>query len=84
MAEQKDVCSPLLIKTPKSKLTAEQPSTKKHRNLPKNISYSQRQRRSHNEMVGGGAIMIKSNPIPAGWATQKLENNYTTEVFPLE
>ena len=27
--------------------------------------------------------MIKSNPIPTGWATHKLENNNTGEVFPL-
>ena len=31
-----------------------------------------------------GAITIKSNPITAGWVTHKLENNYTTEVHPLE
>ena len=30
------------------------------------------------------AITIKSNPITAGWVTHKLENNYTTEVHPLE
>ena len=31
-----------------------------------------------------GANMIKSNPIPAGWSTHKLENNCTTEVLPQE
>ena len=31
-----------------------------------------------------GAITIKSNPITTGWVTHKLENNYTTEVHPLE
>ena len=31
-----------------------------------------------------GAITVKSNPITAGWVTHKLENNYTTEVHPLE
>ena len=31
-----------------------------------------------------GAITIKSNPITAGWMTRKLENSYTTEVYPLE
>ena len=31
-----------------------------------------------------GAITINSNPIAAGWVTHKLENNYTTEVHPLE
>ena len=30
-----------------------------------------------------GAITIKSNPIPVGWVTYKLENNNTKEVFPL-
>ena len=31
-----------------------------------------------------GAITIKSNAITIGWVTHKLENNYTTEVHPLE
>ena len=34
-------------------------------------------------MVGGGTTAIKSNPVPAGWVTHKLEN-YTTEVLPQE
>ena len=31
-----------------------------------------------------GTIMIKSNHIPARWVTHRLENNYTTEILPLE
>ena len=31
-----------------------------------------------------GTITMKSNPITAGWVTHKQENNYTTEVHPLE
>ena len=31
-----------------------------------------------------GAITIKSNLIPAGWATHKLLNNYSTEVLSQE
>ena len=27
--------------------------------------------------------MIKSSPIPAGWATHKLENNNTKKILPL-
>ena len=27
--------------------------------------------------------MIKSNPIPPGWVTHKLENNNTKEILPL-
>ena len=30
-----------------------------------------------------GEIMIKLNPIPAGWATHKLENNNNKEVLTL-
>ena len=30
-----------------------------------------------------GAIMIKSNPIPAWWVTHRLENNNTKEILPL-
>jgi len=30
-----------------------------------------------------GAITVKSNPIPVGWATHKLENNNTKEVLSL-
>ena len=31
-----------------------------------------------------GANSVKSNPIPIGWATHELENNYITEVLPQE
>ena len=31
-----------------------------------------------------GWITVKSNPITAGWVTDRLENTYTTEVHPLE
>ena len=31
-----------------------------------------------------GAIRVKSNPITAGWVTHRLENTYTTEVYPME
>ena len=53
MAEQKDVISQHLARTPESKLAAGQSSTGRHWNSPKKIPHIQRQRRSHNEMVGG-------------------------------
>ena len=53
MEKQKDLISPSLMKTSKSQLTAEQPSTKKGQNLPIKIYYFQRQRRSHSETAGG-------------------------------
>ena len=74
----------LLVRAPESQLTAEQSSTRGHWNSPKKIPHIQGQGRSHNEMVGGGTITIKSNPMAAGWVTNKLENTYTTEGQPLE
>ena len=53
MAEQKDVLSLPLAKTLESQLTAEKSSTVRHWNSPKKIPHIQRQRKSHNEMVGG-------------------------------
>ena len=51
----------------------------------KRITYVQRQRRCCNEMGGGPLTIksIKSNSIPTGWATHKLENNNTKGVLPL-
>ena len=42
-----------LARTPDSQLTAEQSLTGRHWNSPEKIPHIQRQRRSHNEMVGG-------------------------------
>ena len=53
MAEYKDVLSLPLVRTPESQLAAGQSSTRRHWNSPKKIPHIQRQRRSHNEMVGG-------------------------------
>ena len=53
MAEQKDMLSLPLLRTPESQLTAEQSLTGRHWNSPKKIPYIQRQRTSHNETVGG-------------------------------
>ena len=69
--------SPLLMKTPKS-----QPSTKKNAGTyQKDIIHPKQQplwdgRRNE--------ITIKSNLMPAGWATHTLENHYATEVLPQE
>ena len=53
MAEYKDVLSLPLARTPESQLAAGQSSTGRHWNSPKKILHIQRQRRSHNETVGG-------------------------------
>ena len=84
---KKDVSLPLLRKTPKSQRTAEQLSTKKCWTLTKKISYIQRQRRkSIIMMVGGhGCDKIKSHAHwGRGGVSQRLENNYITEVLPQE
>ena len=53
MAEQKDVLSLPLARTPELQLDAGQSSTGRHWNSPKMIPHIQRQRRSYNETVGG-------------------------------
>ena len=56
--------SPLLTRALESQLTAEQPSTKKHCNLPKKIPYIQGQRGSHGEKVGGTQSWWNQVPYP--------------------
>ena len=53
MREFKKIFRLLLVRAPESQLTAEQSLTGRHWNSPKIIPHIQRQRRSHNEMVGG-------------------------------
>ena len=53
---------------------------KKGWNLPKKVLYVQRQRRSHNEMVGGALLWYQIPYLPGGWHTQ--ENNYITGALP--
>ena len=54
MAEYKDMCLSPPVRTPKLQLVVEQPSTGGHWNpQKKKILHIQRQRRSHNETVGG-------------------------------
>ena len=53
MVEYKDMLSLPLVRTPESQLAAGQSSTGRHWNLPKKIPHIERQRRTHNEKVGG-------------------------------
>ena len=84
---EKDMSAPHLMKTPKSKLTAKQPLTKKkkntetyHKRYPTSKDKEEATRQSE------GAMVIKSNPIPPlpEWATHKGENNLITELPPQE
>ena len=75
---------PLLTKTPKSQLTAEQPSTKKCWNLPKKATLHPKTKRRPQWDSRRGTIMINSNLVSTRWATHKLENNYTRDIIPQE
>lgn len=73
MAEQKDVRSPLLTKTPKLQLTAEQTSTTTTKcwNPPRKMRYVLTKKPQYDDRRG--AISIKSDPVPVRRATHKLE-----------
>ena len=70
------------MKTPKSQVTAEQPLTKKHWNLPKKDTLHPKTKRKPQREGRSGAIMINSNPIllrglPTNWKAimpQKLSH----------
>ena len=49
-------------------------------NLPKRYLHPKTRKKSRWD-GRRGAIIIKSNPISAGWVTHKLQNSYTAEVF---
>ena len=69
-------------KTPQSQPAVEQPLTGGCWNPPKKDTAHPRTK----EKQGGsrrGAIRIKSNPIPIGWATTNWENSNTKEVITL-
>ena len=75
------MCSSYPARAPKSQLAIEQPSTGRHWNKPKKDTPHPRTNEKLQKNGRRGTITIKSNPIPARWATQKLENNKTKEVL---
>ena len=70
-------------RTPKLQLVVEQPSTGGPWNPPTKDTSCPKTKKELQQDGRRGAITIKSNPIPAGWVTHKLENNNTKEVLPL-
>ena len=83
MVGKKDMSSSPPARAPKSQLAVEQPSAggcwnsaEKDTPHPKTKKKPQRDGRR-------GTRMIKSNLIPATWATHKLENSQTKDVLPL-
>ena len=74
MAEQKDMHSSPPVTAPKSQLAVEQPSSGGCWNPPKTDTHIQRQRRSHNIMVGGVQSQKNQSPYllggqPTNWRT---------------
>ena len=75
--------SPPAARTPKLQLAVEQPSTGECWNSPKKDTPHSKTKKKLKSDGRKGVIMIKSNPIPATWMTQKLENNNIKEVLAL-
>lgn len=74
--------SHLSMRTPKSQLNAEESSIKKIGSYQKGYNISKEKEEITNSRRG--IFIIKSNPIPNGWATYELENYYITEVLKWE
>ena len=82
MVEQKDRRSYPPARAPKSQLVVEQPLTGGHWNPPKKDTLRPKTKKLQQD-GRKGVIVIKSNPISAGWVTHRLENNNTKEVLTL-
>ena len=70
-------------RAPKSEPAAARPSTGGCWNPPKKDSPHPKTKKKPQQDGKRGAITIKSNPIPTGWVTHKLENSNTKEVLAL-
>ena len=82
---EKDMCPSPSARAPKLQLAIEQPLTRRRWNLPKKKKDTPhpKTKKKLQQDSRRGTIMIKSNPIPAGWVTHRLENSNTKEVLPL-
>ena len=76
------MCSSPPLGAPKSQLVVEQPLIRCW-NIPKKDTPSPKTKNKLQQDGRRGTIRIKSNPIPTGWVTHKMETNYTKEVLPL-
>ena len=83
MVKWKNISSSSPVRTPKSQPAVEQPLTGGCWRPPRKDSPHPRTREKQQLDGRRGAIMIKSNPIPIGWVTHKLENNNIKEVLTL-
>ena len=72
-------------RAPKLQFTAEQLLTGGCWNIPKKKKDTPhpKTKKKTPQDSRRGTITMKSNPIPIGWVTHKLENNKTKEVLPL-
>ena len=82
MTENKYVRLPPTAKAQKLQLAVEQPSAGGLWNPPKKKKRDTTRPKTKKQLQRDGrrgAITIKSNPIPAGWVSYKLENNNHTK-----
>ena len=77
------MCSLPLVRAPELQLAVEQLSKGGLWNPPKKVPPHPKTKAKPQGDGRRGTIMMKSNPIPAGLVTHKLENNKTKEVLPL-
>ena len=70
-------------RTPKSQLAVEQPLRGEHWNPPKKHNLCPKTEKKLQRDGRRGTIIIKSNSIPTGWATHRLEKNNTKEALAL-
>ena len=77
------VRSPFFMETPKSQITVEKPLTKNAGTYQKDTSHAKAKKKPQGDDKRD-TITIKSNLKHTGWAIRRLDNSYTTEVFPQE
>ena len=81
--EKKDMCSSPPVESSKI-ATSSWTTTDRSTLEPTKKGYPHPKTKKKPQQDGRrGAVKIKSNPIPAGWVTHKLENNNTKEVLTL-
>ena len=83
MAEYKNVHSSTPVKAPKSQLVVEQPLRGGSWNPIKKDNPCSKLKKKSQLDGRRGAITIKSNLIPSGWLTHRLENSNNKEILTL-
>ena len=83
MTEYKNMFLSPPVRASKSQHAIEQPATGEHWTPPKKDTPCPKTKKKLQQDSSRDTVTIKSNPIPKGWVTYKLENNNTKEILPL-